>query len=1392
MRGVASVCACLFVVGASAAQEVPFEVHPDYRIQHWTVTDGLPINNVVDVLQTPDGYLWLATFDGLARFDGHRFVVFKTADYPGLASNRIVQLHLDPQDALWLTTESDKVIQYVDGAFRTFAEVDGYTLVGLKDRTFYNDADTLWIAAATGLFRYVSGTMEAFRPDLLQQSIGGVVRSQLGALWVADERGAIYRFLADGSYENYVFADNNQAPVFQLYEDRRGRMWAATEQGPYVLNDGQFVQAMETNVSDLQAVYRLAEDDDGQLWGNSFSGWRQYQADGTMMFLGGRPDKLGQLVPYQQRGPRGAYWRMHSDYLYRDAEPILGQAYGNISAFYFGADDHLWIGGSKGLYLVQSQFIQTIGTAQGLLDSRVYPIVEGEDGEVWVGTWADQRPNLIRTDGTAITAYREGPWFPTALYLDRAGVLWGGSDALYRMAGAQLDMHLPTYGSVVVRNVRVIYEDHKERFWVAEEDTLWVGHIETDPSSWHAFTTNNGLPYSHIQAIYETPQGEILFATNGGGVVRLIEPSVGRTAPAAEGLAFESLTTAHGLASNEIRDLYEDREGMLWIVTQDKGLCRLDRHGQALLQEGTLVCLDIAHGLFDNSLHRLLEDDQGRFWFNTNRGIFWVRQTELNAFVEGRISSVTSASYTERDGLINREGNGGVQPAGIRASDGKLWFPSQGGVVIIDPAQVPLAPDKTPQVIIEGVRSEDSTYSGKQPLWLEAGLRDVEITYTAMAFSRPDNLHFQYWLEGYDEDWHDVGNRRLATYTNLGPGTYTFHVRAGMGGAWSAVPTTLTIHRAPYVWETPWFWALGVVAFVLGVVGLYRYRLRVVEERNRALEAAVQRRTSQIEAQKEQLAEQAEALQEASLLKARFVANISHEFRTPLTLTFGPIEDLLEGRFADVAEAKPHMARAHRNGLRLRRLINQLLNLSQMDAKAMVLQQEWSDLVAFVKQRVSAFESIAKRRRIDLQWRTDAEVLPYRFDAEKLEIVLLNLLSNAFKFTPEGGAIMVVLRLEAEHVAILVRDTGVGIETTHLPHVFDRFYQADGSSTRTHEGSGIGLALSQELVTLHGGTITVESTLGRGSLFTVSLPLSHPEEGDAVPIVEDAHVSGDGVPTKVNVEITSWISEEAERADPPRLEVEAGEEATVVLVVEDNADMRAYVRSHLGDRFVVEEASTGQEGLVAAQRLVPDLILSDVMMPEMNGFAMLEALRQDARTSHIPVVLLTAKADAESRLLGLQGGADDYLAKPFNAKELLARIDNLIALRRTLREAFGQHMRAGVALPRTLSSMEEAFLTRIQELIEEHLSNPEFGVEALAAEVGLSRRQLSRKMVAVFDTSATVLIRQMRLARAAALLDARSGTVKEIAYAVGFRSDSHFRKTFRAAYGVAPSAYAER
>lgn len=546
---------------------------------------------------------------------------------------------------------------------------------------------------------------------------------------------------------------------------------------------------------------------------------------------------------------------------------------------------------------------------------------------------------------------------------------------------------------------------------------------------------------------------------------------------------------------------------------------------------------------------------------------------------------------------------------------------------------------------------------------------------------------------------------------------------------------------------------VGIVALVVFIILRIRQRRRN-REQMRKLEAERQR--------KEQLAKLNE-------LKSRFFTNISHEFRTPLTLILGQNQQL-QAELND-ANLNPKFERIDRNARRLLDLVNQVLNLSKLESGSIKLEPKPIDLIPFLKNILFSFESMAEEKGQVLSFQHEIDSLPMLVDPEKLEQVFYNLLINALKFTPEKGDITLSLESQNDHIHIGVIDNGMGIPVDQLPYVFERFYQTEGGDTHPSPGTGIGLALAKELVELHGGCISVDSEVGSGSRFWVKLPLQIGQESNAVEVYESQFQPAAMI--SAAKEIPSTISTTNAH----------------ILIVEDNPDVRDYLYSELQLMgYRVSQAIHGKDGLLQAQQDQPDLIISDVMMPQMDGYAFVQAIRADVITSHIPIILLTAKASDESKLSGLQVGADAYLTKPFNRTELQIRVAKLIEQRERLRQQFSAaiHIR-----PEEVSAvpMDQAFLTQVTEVIEQNLSNEQFSVESLSAEVAISVTHLNRKLKAIIGQSAGKLIRSMRLQRAADLIGQEAGTISDIAYDLGFSSPNNFATAFKKQFGMSPSEY---
>jgi signal transduction histidine kinase/DNA-binding response OmpR family regulator len=557
---------------------------------------------------------------------------------------------------------------------------------------------------------------------------------------------------------------------------------------------------------------------------------------------------------------------------------------------------------------------------------------------------------------------------------------------------------------------------------------------------------------------------------------------------------------------------------------------------------------------------------------------------------------------------------------------------------------------------------------------------------------------------------------------------------------------------------------------------------KLLESQNIELERSVFERTRKISMQKEELEIQAEKIQEIDKIKSRFFANISHEFRTPLTLIQSPIKK----RLSEATDPKDvrELSIIYQNSTRLLQLVNQLLDLSKIESGSIALRASKTELITTLKPMVEAFQSLAEVKMVNFTIDFPALAIPIYADHEKLEKVINNLLSNAFKFTPQGGEVNVSVRsfppdenFKEGAAEIRVKDSGIGIAREHQQKVFNRFYQVDNSQTRAFDGTGIGLAITKEFVELHKGEITLSSELGIGTCFTVRLPLGN------VHILSDEFTEHEQ-----SVQKESDTIEIPEQVEPEPIPCAYTE---TILIIEDNADLRYYIKENLPQHFHILEAGDGAVGIELGLREIPDLIISDLMMPHVDGLQVCKKLKADERTSHVPIILLTAKTDIESKLEGLNTGADDYIPKPFDMDELKLRVRNLIELRKKLQVKYANQV---ILKPKELQvqSTDERFLQKVLAIAENHMSNTNFGVDMFAQEAGMSTAQLYRKINALTGQTPNDFIRNMRLQRAADLLDKKAGNVAEVAYQVGFNNLSYFAKCFREKFGETPSDYQKK
>lgn len=811
------------------------------------------------------------------------------------------------------------------------------------------------------------------------------------------------------------------------------------------------------------------------------------------------------------------------------------------------------------------------------------------------------------------------------------------------------------------------------------------------------------------------------------------------------------LPSIKGLNTDNITWLLEDKYGNFWLGTFLNGVILFDKEKGRVLNQ-----LTTSNGLLNNTVRFLFEDNSGNIWIRTSLGLQQYNpRTKLLKNFDPTDSLVLAGSSIISNFYQNK--------------NGEVFIGGTNGFNIFHPDSIKDDPI-SPQVVIENISlfnrpDEKLDYEGFIPeldmIELPYNQNDLHFEYVGLHFSEPAKNKYKYILEGFDKNWIDAGNLRTATYTNLDPGEYTFRVNAAnRDGVWNETGASIKIIINPPMWATMWAYLLYMILAASLIYFLWKLNVRRIKTKHEF-------EMSKFEAEK---------LHEVDELKSKFFANISHEFRTPLTLILGPAKDVLGS--TKESKTKQSVGLIERNASRLLGLVNQLLDLSKLEVGRMKLETREENIIPLLRGLVMSFASLADSKKIILNFSSTEENLNVYLDKDKIEKIINNLLSNAFKFTPKGGKIEVTVERNIKEIEIRISDSGIGIPEENIDKIFDRFYQVDGSHTREQEGTGIGLALTKELVELHKGKIEVDSKAGKGTTFIVRIPLGKDhlkqEENFNDKVKEEASAT---------IDEQELIIENNFRKEKTDIDVLLEPGKPLLLVVEDNSDVRKYIISHLEVHYRIQEAVDGEDGLKQAFNHIPDLIISDVMMPKMDGFEMCNKLKTDERTSHIPIIMLTAKATSHDKISGYEIGADEYIMKPFDAIELKVRVKNLIDIRKKLQEKFRS---ADFTLPTELGSIDEQFMKRVLNVINEHISEEKFSIDELGKEIAMSREHLYRKLKAITGHSPSLFMRSVRLAKAKKLIIERKGTISEISFLVGFSSPAYFGKCFKEEFGFSP------
>ena len=881
------------------------------------------------------------------------------------------------------------------------------------------------------------------------------------------------------------------------------------------------------------------------------------------------------------------------------------------------------------------------------------------------------------------------------------------------------------------------------------------------------------------------------------------------------------LTEVEGVTEQAF-SVIQDRQGVIWIGTDFQGLIRVEMDD-----------FDDEHPRIDrfdideyfNSVAVQVVTIDGEAVFLTNTGIYkpsepWDPENtfmyDVSALTDETESSISFAQleegHNDRFWAATGLGNGYVKNLNnppdslfqgalgripdsstqviFPEEDGIIWFGDQNGLIRFDSrSNYPDGIDF--DAFVRTVTTGDDLLFGGNPAnsfnpaTLNYRQNDVRFRFGTNFFEDIQNIQFQVKLAGFDDDWSGWSSETFRDYTNLPHGNFTMQVRAmNTYGRISSIGE-YSFSILPPWWLTWWAISLYLILGAGLIYGIDRYRHRKMRKREAELEAIVNVRTEELRNEKKITETQAEKLKQLDAEKSRFFANISHEFRTPLTLTIAPLENLDNPKYGVLtAEGKAQVDLAARNAKRLMRLVTQLMDLARFEANLFKLKPETVQLNQFLKYLSSRFVGAAERYKISFEIDIPDEPAITSIDPEQFEKVISNLLSNAFKFTSEGGSVTLSLQAIGSDAVITVKDTGKGIDPDHLPRLFDRFYQAEKSEMQP--GTGIGLALVKEITEQHGGQIRVESEQGKGTAFEVWLPLADADISDVTELTLAGHDAGfeeDLLPDKGAEFDDEVISDD-------------NNDRKTLLIVDDNKDIRNYLKEHFSNQYRVLTAATGNQALEKVEHHLPDVIISDVMMPDGDGFTLLKHLRANPETDFLPIILLTARAEAEDKLEGLGIGADDYLTKPFSMEEVSIRVHNLIERQKRLQKHYerqGGHITNGknVLHPDSVEaeSADDQYLEQIRQIIQQHMQDEDFSVEDLADKVHQSRTHLFRRLKELTGETPSSIIKRMRLERGAELLQQKAGTVSEVAYSTGFKSVAQFSKSFRSHFEKTPTEF---
>ena len=1345
------------------------------NIRYYTKEQGLASNAIHSLFMDSQGIMWMNTNAGVSTFDGYQF---KTIESPFL-SNVNAFIQEDAKQNIWIAESNGRVFFFERGRLKTFADSTIHEFPRIN--CISDDSEgNVWVGTYNGMYKFT----EDFT-CIYYSSIHGLRDSSISDIQPADSGGVLI-----GSHT-----------------------------GLTIFRDNRFIQIPMGEARQTNRVNAIREDAEGNIWfggyhklfcisDDDFTRVRSFELEGVNEVREIRNSPEGQLLLATDRG----LGVLHNNSLtFEDMES--GMYYSNrVFCMTYDECHNIWTGGgTNGLHCIKQGGFNQIVDQYGLGGQSVSAILEDSRGNIWYGvTNPNFGASLVMFDGSE---YLE---FTGKSGLGDLEIIWDiEEDKDGKIIIASYDLSpgdfLPEDGLVIKFNYydespgfafhrieegelidRVVHTLFRDR-----DGTTWVGYKlgfgSYDGSLFTSYRNIQRMPdkvpsqWNNTKEIIQDRDGNLWIGSHY--CVSILK-----------GNEIRHLAGIDELSMSWVMDLHEDREGRIWVLTSRNGVFVL-APGSFYQDSIEYFHLEFGDSPNDNIMKTITEDSLGRIWIAARDNVYLVApQSDSKGTFEndspGRLSD--GFRIYDFDYLEGIQRSFFPYEAICLTRESVLQWGVNRGIVTLDLNTFKL-PETPPHVTLSNLeiqgqsvdyrRIHNDEYAatlpfgkilqGKMPendtidlfenypsyIKLPYALNHVGFEFSAIDWNAPHAIRYSYMLEGFNENWSTPSRETNAQFTNLLPGDYTFRVKAfGMAQVWSE-PFSYHFSVRPPWWLTWWALSGYIIAISALILSIYRIQLR--------------RRLAVGEAKN---------LREMSQLKNRFYTNITHEFRTPLTVITGVADRLMNTASSDMVEG---LESINRNGQYLLTLVNRMLELRKLETGMLDVHPIQDDIIPFIEFIIQQFESMAVAKGVDVHFLKEDHTIQMDFDPEKMTQILSNLISNAVKFTPSNGHIYISAEVkeavgQSKSLHLKVEDTGVGIPQDKISRIFDRFYQVDDSPVRQAEGTGIGLALTRELSELLGGTIRVQSRAGEGTAFYTTFPITQ----NAIKTPFQTVLSGSTIVPGHREGLKNMKDQLLEQHV-------ADEDAPLLLIVEDNEDVIQYIASCLHDSYRLILAGNGEEGTRIAIEQVPDLVISDVMMPVKSGIELVQDLKEDNRTSHIPIILLTAKADFESKLEGLGEGADVYLIKPFKAEELLVRIMNLLENRRKLQRYYlalsqGNQITSELQAIGDGDKKEDKFLMQVRQVINEHLTDYDFNVEALSSAVHLSQSQLNRKLKALTDLSANKFIRIIRLSHAQHLLKTSDEPVTAVAYDSGFKDPDYFSRVFKKELGLTPTEYREQ